>query len=72
MLLSSWYVSLQGVGHIVTTHNLAARSREDRDKVNVDLAASRVEYKERLNLPEQVHEVEMQHDLPLLINMWLR
>ena len=42
------------------SHNLAARSREERDKVNVDLAASGVAYKERMNMPVIPHEVEMQ------------
>ncbi|HDY3606858.1 MULTISPECIES: DNA polymerase III subunit theta [Klebsiella] len=31
--------------------NIAAKSQEDRDQVNVDLAASGVAYKERLNMP---------------------
>lgn len=31
--------------------NIAAKSQEERDKVNVDLAASGVVYKERLNMP---------------------
>ncbi|MGQ3910020.1 DNA polymerase III subunit theta [Enterobacter hormaechei] len=31
--------------------NIAAKSQEERDKVNVDLAASGVAYKERLNMP---------------------
>lgn len=31
--------------------NIAAKSQEDRDKVNVDLAASGVAYKERMNMP---------------------
>lgn len=31
--------------------NIAAKPQEDRDKVNVDLAASGVAYKERLNMP---------------------
>ncbi|HCT4438373.1 TPA: DNA polymerase III subunit theta [Klebsiella aerogenes] len=30
---------------------MAAKSQEARDKVNVDLAASGVAYKERLNMP---------------------
>lgn len=30
--------------------NIAAKSQEERDKVNVDLAASGVAYKERLNI----------------------
>ena len=42
------------------SHNLAARSKEERDKVNVDLAASGVAYKERLNMPVIAMEVEMQ------------
>jgi len=41
------------------SHNLAARSREERDKVNVDLAASGVAYKERMNMPVIAMEVEM-------------
>lgn len=47
------------------THNLAARSREERDRVNVDLAASGVAYKERLNLPVLAHEVEAQQPAEL-------
>ncbi|PXW42050.1 DNA polymerase-3 subunit theta [Klebsiella oxytoca] len=31
--------------------NIAAKSLEEQDKVNVDLAASGVAYKERLNMP---------------------
>lgn len=31
--------------------NIAAKSQEERDKVNVDLAASGFAYKERLNMP---------------------
>lgn len=31
--------------------NIAAKSQEERDKINVDLAASGVAYKERLNMP---------------------
>ena len=31
--------------------NIAAKSQEVRDKINVDLAASGVAYKERLNMP---------------------
>lgn len=42
------------------SHNLAARSKEERDKVNVDLAASGVAYKERLNQPVIPMEIEMQ------------
>jgi len=42
------------------SHNLAARSREERDRINVVLAASGVAYKERMNMPVIPHEVEMQ------------
>ncbi|MGX9277435.1 DNA polymerase III subunit theta [Pantoea ananatis] len=42
------------------SHNIAARSKEKRDKVNVDLAASGVAYKERMNMPVIPMEVEMQ------------
>ena len=41
-------------------HNLAARSREESDRINVDLAASGVAYKERMNMPVIAMEVEMQ------------
>lgn len=37
--------------------NIAAKSQEGRDKVNVDLAASGVAYKERLNMPEIAEQV---------------
>lgn len=47
------------------SHNLAARSREERDKVNVDLAASGVAYKERLNQPVIALEVELQQPADL-------
>lgn len=40
------------------SHNLAARSREERDRINIDLAASGVAYKERMNMP--VIAMEMQ------------
>ncbi|MBP2200525.1 DNA polymerase III subunit theta [Pantoea cypripedii] len=42
------------------TQNLAARSPEERAKVNVDLAASGVAYKERLNQPIIPSDVERQ------------
>lgn len=32
-------------------HNIAAKSKDEQDKVNVDLAASGVAYKERMNMP---------------------
>ncbi|WNK32589.1 DNA polymerase III subunit theta [Pantoea agglomerans] len=42
------------------SHNIAAKSKEERDKVNVDLAASGVAYKERMNLPVIPSVVERQ------------
>lgn len=44
--------------------NIAAKSKDDQDKVNVDLAASGVAYKERLNQPviaEQVAREQPEH-----------
>lgn len=45
-------------------HNIAAKSKEEQDKVNVDLAASGVAYKERLNMTviaEQVAREQPEH-----------
>lgn len=42
------------------SHNIAARSKEERDKVNVDLAAPGVAYKERMNMPVIPLDVEIQ------------
>lgn len=47
------------------SHNIASRSSEERARVNVDLAASGVAYKERLNQPVIPHEVEMQQPAEL-------
>ncbi|RYM60017.1 DNA polymerase III subunit theta [Serratia quinivorans] len=44
--------------------NLANLSKEDMDKTNVDLAASGVAYKERINMPivpAQVEAVQPEH-----------
>jgi len=41
----------------VSDRNIAAKSKEERDKVNVDLAASGVAYKERLNIPVIAEQV---------------
>lgn len=44
--------------------NIAEKSQEERDKVNVDLAASGVAYKDRLNKPviaEQVAREQPEH-----------
>ncbi|PLR26349.1 DNA polymerase III subunit theta [Pantoea endophytica] len=47
------------------SQNLATRSREERDRINVDLAASGVAYKERMNMPVVPHEAEMQQPVDL-------
>ncbi|WP_336707604.1 MULTISPECIES: DNA polymerase III subunit theta [unclassified Cedecea] len=47
--------------------NLAAKPQEDRDKINVDMAASGVAYKERMNMPviaEQVAREQPEHLRP--------
>ncbi|MEQ6970763.1 DNA polymerase III subunit theta [Pectobacterium polaris] len=46
------------------SHNLGDLPRDERDKINVDLAASGVAYKERMNLPviaEQVEREQPEH-----------
>ncbi|WJM83227.1 DNA polymerase III subunit theta [Pectobacterium brasiliense] len=46
------------------SHNLGDLPRDDRDKINVDLAASGVAYKERMNMPviaEQVEREQPEH-----------
>ena len=42
------------------SHNIAAKDRLERDKINVDLAASGVAYRERLNQPVIPAQVEHQ------------
>ncbi|MEL0577047.1 DNA polymerase III subunit theta [Pectobacterium punjabense] len=46
------------------SHNLGDLPRDERDKINVDLAASGVAYKERMNMPviaEQVEREQPEH-----------
>ncbi|EKY0022240.1 DNA polymerase III subunit theta [Citrobacter freundii] len=48
----------------MSNHNIAAKSKEEQDKVNVELAASGVAYKERMNMPviaEQVARDQPEH-----------
>jgi len=52
------------------SHNLAARERAVRDKVNVDLAASGVAYRERLNLP--VVPAQVEHQQPEALRDYIR
>ncbi|QGW02633.1 DNA polymerase III subunit theta [Proteus terrae subsp. cibarius] len=40
--------------------NIANLTQEEKDKINVDLAASGVAYKERLNMPVVASEIERQ------------
>ena len=40
--------------------NTSAKSEEEREKINVDLAASGVAYKERMNMPVVAVQVEKQ------------
>ncbi|MDM3868955.1 DNA polymerase III subunit theta [Proteus faecis] len=40
--------------------NLAELTQEEKDKINVDLSASGVAYKEHLNMPVVASEVERQ------------
>lgn len=40
--------------------NIAAKPQDERDKVNVDLAASGVAYKERLNMPVIAEQVAIE------------
>lgn len=40
--------------------NLAELTQEEKDKINVDLSASGIAYKERLNMPVVASEVERQ------------
>ncbi|MEN4527306.1 DNA polymerase III subunit theta [Pantoea agglomerans] len=47
------------------SHNLAARNKEERERINVDLAASGVAYRERLNQPVIPREVELQQPAEL-------
>ncbi len=44
--------------------NIVAKSQDERDKVNIDLAGSSITYKERLNVPviaEQVIREQQEH-----------
>ncbi|OKP27598.1 DNA polymerase III subunit theta [Serratia fonticola] len=47
------------------SYNLANLSKEEMEKVNVDLAASGVAYKERMNMPVVPAEVASQQPLHL-------
>lgn len=46
--------------------NLAELTQEEKDNINVDLSASGIAYKERLNMPVIASEVERQQPAHLL------
>lgn len=52
------------------SHNLALLSPEDMDKVNVDLAAAGVAFKERYNMPVIAEVVEREQ--PEALRNWFR
>lgn len=53
------------------SYNPAARPRENHDRISVDLAASGVAYKERLNLPVNPAEVgRQQHCASISGSCW--
>ncbi|WP_432765987.1 DNA polymerase III subunit theta [Morganella morganii] len=39
-------------------HNIANLPQDEKDKINADLAASGIAYKERLGLPYDLYETE--------------
>ncbi|MER5009409.1 DNA polymerase III subunit theta [Morganella morganii] len=41
-------------------HNIANLHQDEKDKINADLAASGIAYKERLGLPYDLYETEKQ------------
>ena len=41
-------------------HNIANLPQDEKDKINADLAASCIAYKERLGLPYDLYETENQ------------
>lgn len=51
-------------------HNLAELSKEEKDKVNVDLAASGVAYRERLG--KEVIDIEVEQQQPEHLREYFR
>lgn len=51
-------------------HNLAQRPQDEMDKINVDLAAAGVAFKERYNMPVIAEVVEREQ--PELLRLWFR
>lgn len=52
------------------SENLARLSQEEKDRVNVDLAAAGVAYKERYNMPVVAEIVEREQ--PAALQEWFR
>ncbi|WP_075181994.1 DNA polymerase III subunit theta [Pantoea sp. 1.19] len=52
------------------SHNLASLPKEEKDKVNVDLAAAGVAFKERYNMPVIAEMVEREQ--PEALRDWFR
>lgn len=47
------------------SYNMTSKEKSERERVSVDLAAAGVAYKERLNMPVILHEVELQQPAAL-------
>ncbi len=54
----------------IMSHNLALLSQEEKDKVNVDLAAAGVAFKERYNMPVVAEMVA--NEQPEALRDWFR
>ncbi|MFK3932711.1 DNA polymerase III subunit theta [Pantoea agglomerans] len=52
------------------SHNLALLSQEEKDKINVDLAAAGVAFKERYNMPIVAEMVALEQ--PEALRDWFR
>jgi len=54
----------------IMSHNLAVLSQEEKDKINVDLAAAGVAFKERYNMPVVAEMVAQEQ--PEALRDWFR
>ncbi|GAA0489452.1 DNA polymerase III subunit theta [Tatumella punctata] len=50
--------------------NISAKPEEEREKINVDLAASGIAYKERMNMP--VVAVQVENEQPEVLREYFR
>ena len=53
-------ITLKFINRAYQMKNLAELTQEEKDKINADLSASGIAYKERLNIPVVASEVERQ------------